>query len=116
MKKKNVIPANYLEKVPQRNPAISWSCDDSGAVTLEIVNKGVFHRLAQILLKKPKISYVHLDKNGSFVWPLIDGERDLIAIGALVHEHFGEQAEPLYERLATFFRILESYGFIRWVT
>ena len=51
---------------------------------------------------------------GSFVWPLLDGEKDIIALGKLVKEHFGDKAEPLYERLAKYFQILESYTFIQW--
>ena len=34
----------------------------------------------------------------------MDGNRNIIAIGALVREEFGDQAEPLYERLAKFVR------------
>jgi hypothetical protein len=51
---------------------------------------------------------------GSFVWPLLDGEKDIVALGLLVKEHFGDKAEPLYERLAKYFQILDSYSFIRW--
>ena len=68
--------------------------------------------IAQKLFKKPKVSFVHLDANGSFVWPLIDGQRNIAEIGALVREHFGEECEPLYERLIKFFEILKSYNFI----
>lgn len=114
MKKKQVISQNYLEKIPVRHHDINWTSDDKGMVTLEIKNTGLFNRIAQKLFKKPKISYVHLDENGSFVWPLIDGEKDIIAIGKEVDEHFGEAAHPLYERLAKFFQILESYHFIIW--
>jgi len=106
---------NYLERIPKKNPDINWTTDENGLVTLEIENKGVFNRVAQKLLKKPKISYVHLDENGSFVWPLIDGERDIIKLGELVEEHFGEKSHPLYERLVKFFGILDSYGFVAWV-
>ena len=70
--------------------------------------------MAQKFFKKPKISYVHLDEMGSFVWPLIDGEMDIIELGKKVEEHFGEKANPLYERLAKYFQILESYNFIIW--
>ena len=91
-----------------------WSADEADKITLEIENKGFFNRVAQKLFKKPKISYVHFDEMGSFIWPLIDGEKDVFEIGKLVEEHFGEKANPLYERLATYFRILESYGFIKW--
>ena len=46
------------------------------------------------------------------MWPIIDGEKDITEIGKLVDGHFGEKAHPLYERLAKYFQILESYGFI----
>ena len=105
---------NILEKIPVKNEKIGWSSDENGIVTLEIENKGVFNRVFQLLFKKPKITYIHLDENGSFVWPLIDGEKNIIAIGQEVKEHFGEKANPLYERLSQFFEILRSYNFITW--
>ncbi len=110
MSKKN--SKNYLEFVPIRN--IERFSEENGVITLEIENKGVFNRIAQKLLKKPKISYIHLDEMGSFVWPLIDGERNITDIGVFVKEHFGEKAEPLYERLAKYFKVLESYGFVEF--
>ena len=105
-------PKNYLEKIPKRNSVINWNTDDDGVVTLEIENKGVFNRIAQKLFRKPKISYIHLEEIGSFVWPLIDGEKDILELGKELKEHFGEKAEPLYERLSQYFQILENYKFI----
>ena len=112
MKKKYVISKNYLEKIPERNPLIKWSQSDDKKVTLEIENTGLFNRVAQKLFRKPKTSYVHLDETGSFVWPLIDGKKNIIILGEDVKAEFGEKAEPLYERLAKFFQILESYNLI----
>ena len=109
MKKKN---ENYLERVAMRNPLIGWENDENGIVTLNKTNKGIANKLAQIILKKPKISHIHLDEFGSFVWQQIDGVKDITAIGDDVKEHFGDKAEPLYERLAKYFQILSSYGFI----
>ena len=106
---------NFLELKPQKNESIGWSADEKGMVTLEIVNKGFFNKIAQKFFKKPKISYVHLDENGSFIWPIIDGESNVITIAQKVKEHFGDAAEPLYERLVKYFQILESYGFIKLV-
>ena len=103
---------NYLDKIPEKNKDIKWNKDENGAVTLEIENKGVMNRIAQKLFKKPKISYIHLDETGSFVWPIIDGTKDIWAIGKELEEEFGEKAHPLYERLAKYFQILESYGFV----
>lgn len=114
MAKKEVISRNYLDQVPVHKTGLEWSTDENERIALHVENKGVFNRIAQKLLKKPKITYVHLDEMGSFIWPLIDGEKDLTAIGKLVGEHFGEKANPLYERVAKFFQILHSYGFIQW--
>ena len=46
---------NYLERKPLRKESIGWKTEENGLVTLEIENKGVFNRIAQMLLKKPKI-------------------------------------------------------------
>ncbi len=113
-KKQSVLDENYLERKPSRHPDIPWSTDDDGKVTLDIENKGWINRLMQWVFLKPKFTHVHLDEMGSFVWPLLDGEQDIIAIGQQVDEHFGEAAHPLYERLAKFFQILDSYGFVVW--
>ena len=113
-KKKDVISQNYLEKIPVRPEKIKWSVDEAGIVTLDIENTGFFNRAAQKFFKKPKVSHVHLDEMGSFVWPLLDGEKDIIELGKLVEKEFGEKASPLYERLVKYFQILESYEFIEW--
>lgn len=116
MKKKgSVIPQNYLEKIPARPDSVKWSTGDDGIVTLEIENKGFFNRIAQKFFRRPKVSYIHLDKTGSFLWPLIDGKHSITELGVSVEERFGDEANPLYERLATYFRILDSYGFIVWI-
>ncbi len=103
---------NYLEKIPQHKEGLAWSQDEKGIVTLEVENKGLANRIAQKLLKKPKISYIHLEEFGSFIWLQIDGKRDIITIGELVKQHFGGKAEPLYERLSQYFKTLERYGFV----
>ncbi len=110
MKKKQ--SENYLEKIPCHALKIKWSQDENALVTLEMENVGLANRIAQLILKKPKISYIHLEEFGSFVWTAIDGKRDILAIGELVRERFGEKAEPLYERLAAYIKTLASNGFV----
>ena len=68
----------------------------------------------QALFRRPRVSYIHLDKLGSFVWPLLDGKTNIIELGKQVEAEFGEEAHPLYERLARYFQILDSYRFIEW--
>ena len=112
--KKNIKDENYLEKKPICKNGLNWSKDENGNVTLEMENKGVANRIMQKLIKKPKISYIHLDEMGSFIWPLMDGEKDILEIGKFVEEHFGEKANPLYERLSQYFKTLEKYNFIEY--
>lgn len=114
MKKKNKKNENYLERCPMRATQLKWYADKKGLVTLDIENTGFFNRMAQKFWGKPKVSHIHLDKMGSFLWPLMDGEKDIIVLGQLVKERFGDEAEPLYERLAKYFQILDSYSFILW--
>ena len=97
-----------------RPEGISWSADESGIVTLDLENTGIFNRMAQKLFHKPKVTHIHLDSIGSFVWPLMDGEKNMIDLGKLVEEEFGEKAAPIYERLAKYFQILDSYHFVTW--
>lgn len=104
--------SNYLEKIPCHHPCVCWSQDADAIVTLQIKNKGLANRIAQKIFKKPEISYIHLEQFGSFVWTVIDGKRDIIAIGELVKVKFGNDAEPLYERLAQYIKTLEDNKFI----
>ena len=110
-KKKQVINQNYLENKPKRNSLLNYTTDEQGVVTLEVENTGVVNRVFQKLFRKPKITYVHLDEMGSFIWPYLDGEMNITELGVIVKEHFGEKAEPLYERLSQFVGILSSHGF-----
>ena len=112
--KKNIKNENYLEKKPICKEGLNWSKDENGSVTLEMENKGVANKIMQKLIKKPKTSYIHLDEMGSFIWPLMDGEKDILEIGKFVEEHFGEKANPLYERLSQYFKTLEKYNFIEY--
>lgn len=113
MKKKN--KNNYLDKIPIHTSKLTQSTDKNGIVTLGIENKGIMNRIAQTLFKKPKTSYIHLDELGSFVWLMIDGKKSIYDIAVSVDEHFGEKAQPLYERLIGFLEILENYNFILWI-
>ena len=98
-----------------RMKGIPYTKDEKGNVTLLKENKGILNTICQKLLKKPRITNIHLDEMGSFVWPIIDGKKDITEIGKYVEEHFGEKANPLYERLAQYFKILESYGFVKYL-
>lgn len=106
---------NYLDKIPVHSAKISHTADKNGLVTLQIKNNGTVNFIAQKLLKKPQTSYIHLDETGSFVWLSIDGNRNIYNIASLVDEKFGNKSYPLYERVASFFMILDKNDLISWI-
>ena len=112
-KKEKAESANYLDYVPMHNEdKYPFQTDDNGEVTIMVENKGVFNKIAQVVFRKPRISKIHLDEMGNFVWPLIDGTRTVYEIAELVKAEFGDKAEPLYDRLVQYIRNLEAYGFV----
>lgn len=111
MKKKQ--EENFLDKIPVRNESISWVIEEE-IVTLEILNTGLVNRLAQLIWRKPKKSFVNLDIIGSYIWPKIDGKTTIYDLGQEVDLKFGSAAKPLYERLTRYFKILQSYGFVEF--
>lgn len=112
MKKKKQPSINYLDLIPQRMETISWTQDPKGQVILEIENKGIFNKIAQTVFRRPRYTKVHLETYGSFLWPLIDGQRTIQDLALLQKEQFGEEVEPLYPRIIKYFQIMESYHFI----
>ena len=110
--KKNKQQINYLDLIPVRPEKLGWHIDRRERVVLEVKNEGFFNRIAQTYFRRPQTTKVHLDVQGSYLWPLIDGERTVMELAALQKEHFGEAAEPLYPRMVKYFQILESYHFI----
>lgn len=105
---------NLAQKTPVYSERISWDADESGIVTIHIENKGVMKRITQFLLKKPRVSHIHLDEIGSYVWLAIDGESTVGDIAIPFEAHFKEKVHPTYERLGQYFSILVSYGFVKW--
>lgn len=114
-KKKNQPQINYLDLIPQRNEALRWHTDSKERMVLEVENTGIFNTIAQKLFHKPRFTKVHMDEMGTFVWPLIDGERTVADIALLVKAQFGEAAEPLYPRIVKYFQIMESYQFVKFL-
>ncbi|MGN0485236.1 MAG: PqqD family protein [Lachnospiraceae bacterium] len=112
-KNKKQVGKNYLDFVPIQNQKYVSETDEKGNVTILVENKGLCNRMAQRFLKKPPISYIHLDEMGNFIWPFLDGTHTVYEIAGLVHETFGEKAEPLYDRLVQYMKNLENYGFIQ---
>ena len=110
-KKKHRI--NLLELIPERTH--EWITTDEGKVKILVPKYGknaVGAWLARHL-QQPYI-YIQLDHIGSEVWLACDGNSTVNQIGRQLQQKFGEEIEPVYDRLGLFFKQLEQNKFIRW--
>ena len=103
---------NFLDYIPVKNPEIEWKTNGENLAVLAMENKGFFNKAAQLIFKKPKVSYIELDEFGTFVWQQINGKQTVYVIGEQVKGQFGEKAEPLYTRLCTYIKTLRNHNFI----
>ena len=103
---------NYLDFIPRVNVLFEWKKNDKGYIEIKVHNKGFYHKIAQIFFHRPKYSWIELDVFGSFVWEQLDGKKTIYEIGNIVKEKFGKKAEPVYERLAQFIKILHKNHFV----
>ena len=113
--RKVTVTGNYLDFIPVYRESCRYRMGDSGDVTILQENRGLFHWIAQKVFHRPRISQIHLDEMGNFIWPLMDGERTVYDIAMLVREEFGGRAEPLFQRLVQYVKNLESYGFVEHI-
>ncbi|MBN2001580.1 PqqD family protein [candidate division KSB1 bacterium] len=102
---------NLLEYRP--NPKIQWQKNDNNRIVL-LAPKFTNRFLAKVLLPRLKRPYnkIKLDEFGSWVWNEIDGQKTVYQIGLLMKERFGNEAEPIFERLGKFINILARYKYI----
>lgn len=70
-----------------------------------------FGKLLQPRIKDKYIK-AKMDDFGSKAWLLIDGERSVFEISNLLLEEFGEDIQPVYDRVGLFFTNLYRNGFI----
>lgn len=106
---------NFLDYVPKHNSLFEWELNKENQVEVKVHNRGLFNRIAQIFFRRPKYSNIELEGMGTFIWQQIDGVRSVYEIGQLLKDEYGEEAEPLYERLSTYIKSLHNNQFIVYV-
>jgi hypothetical protein len=102
---------NLLDLIPVRN--IEWEKKEDGLIVLlkpkfelALLRKHILPRL-----KKPYFK-IKLDHVGSFIWEQCDGSLRVKEVAKNLKDKFGEDVEPLYDRLALFLQSLEKNRFI----
>jgi hypothetical protein len=98
---------NLLELKPMRNARSEE--DEAGLVTLFIpkFQSRWMARWFVPMLARPEIR-LKLDKYGSYLWNACDGTATVREIGKGMSEHFGEELDPLYDRIGMFIRRLDE--------
>lgn len=112
MTKKIKKSDNFLELIPKKNNTLEWVVNDEGLVQIIIPRNGILDRIVRVFFKTPKVMRIDLDSIGSCVWKAIDGRRNIQDIAKILKEEFGENVEPLYERLGAYINILRNNKFI----
>ncbi|RME01591.1 MAG: PqqD family protein [Calditrichaeota bacterium] len=113
MLKKSKRHVNFLELVPERS--LEWITSEEGHVKLLVpkYGKSSFGVWLAKQLQKPYM-YIKLDAIGSAVWKACDGHSTVYEIAQKLKAEFGDDIEPIYDRLGQFFRELERSKFIKW--
>lgn len=112
MRKNNRIPANYMDIAYVRNPDFSWDVGEDGIVVVDVPNTGFFNRVAQTFFHRPRISHISLDKYGSTVWNLVNGENTVFDIVKHMENVFPDEKEKMVDRVVKFMRILDVNHYI----
>lgn len=113
MKKKISEKDNLLDYVPVKYDKIETKINDNGLVDIIIPRDGWFDSLIRKIAKTPDKKVISLDSLGSGVWNAIDNKRNLYDISKIIKNEFGADADPLYDRLSSFIRLLSNNEFIK---
>lgn len=112
-KKKN--KENFLDYVPISK--VNYKQNDD----LETISLLIPRFRSEFMLKyfvpnnKSKFINANLDKFGSYAFTKVDGKKSIQYICEEMKEHFGEEVEPVYERVSKFFGHLYRYKLIDFV-
>jgi hypothetical protein len=107
MKRKEKKSVNLLDLTPSK--LVPWESGENGAVVV-LLPKFRNQFLAKWLvprLKHPDIR-IKLDRMGSFVWKLCDGNTTVSEIAERMVAEFGDSATAAHERIRTFLLSLEK--------
>lgn len=99
--------------IPLRSESIDWTADANGYVTITMENRGFFNKALQLLMNKPKRSFIHLDEKGSFFWLKADGSHTLEEIAVSSAERFEEAPDMSLAAAERFLEILCGCKFIK---
>ena len=109
--KKKIISKNYMDFIFLPTQNIHWH-NENEFVILDVENKGFFNKIAQKFFGQPKVSHISLDKYGSTLWQLLDGENTVFQIVKKMEEAFPAEKDKMLDRVITFLHTLQVNKYI----
>ncbi len=103
----------FLNTRPLRNPSLKYERKENGTVAIFISYKK--SRFASIFSKIPKEKQVVLDKVGSHVWNLCDGNQTIEQIAESIHQEYRLTFEEAEAALRTYFNQLSERGIVGFI-
>lgn len=111
-KKVQKVPQNYMDAIISHNPEYKWIEKEDGIVVIDVINKGLFNKIAQKFFHKPKVSHISLDKYGSALWKAVDGSNTVFDIVNIMSDTFPDEKERMLDRVIKFLHTLQVNRFV----
>jgi|GEM_PF-68710 len=99
----------YVPEIQHKNFKV-----ENDSVILYFTHDSAIEKFARWLVKKSNVSDLTLDPQGSAVWMLIDGKRNIYEIAKEMSKKFGDSEEVAIERLITFVTYMSKKGWIHF--
>ncbi len=92
-----------LSQVPVLKPELDFEVRDGIVYIIQYHNSKAHKFLRKFKKNIPEKTETKFDEISSRIFILIDNERSVYEIGQIISQEFGEDAEPLYERVVVYF-------------
>lgn len=105
--------SNYLDWIPVQNA--QFEAGESNLVVL--LSPKASNPLGKWLIRKLKTTpnyRIQLDQFGTFIWQSIDSHRTIHEICNDLKQHFGDDVEPVHERVSLFIKSLAARSLITY--
>jgi hypothetical protein len=106
---------NLLELVPKRLFECARTEEGLAQVLVPRFKSEFFRRFLVPRSRDPFVR-VKLDKFGTLIWDMCDGSKSIAEIAGALTEKFGDEVQPVEDRLALFIRQMRQYQYISLCT
>ena len=104
---------NLLEMIPKREE-YEWELEGNKIfIAMPRLRSSIGKKFIKLAGKNPTYK-LKLDQFCSFFWLECDGRKTVNEIGKALRDQFGEEVEPLYQRLSQLLKVMERNKLIRF--